>query len=415
MRRGIPSFQVFLASALLCAGPTLAKSRVDGFSPYPRRAPPEDRQAVLDGNLAFALDLDGQLRREPGNRVFSPLSVSAVVAMLAAGAQGETREQLASTLHLDLTAGALDRAMQSVLAGLGPGAGSTVQLDVANGLWTDRRLPVRRGFVRSLRSRYGALAGSLDFALDPEVAREEINRWGSRMTHDLIPEVLHPGAVDSQTAFIVANAVYFGGKWAEPFLLDTTQTYPFARAEGSEVDIPLMHVRGTFGALMRPGFVAVDFPYEGEEYSMTILVPETPDGLPVLEQAMTPSTFAGWVENLSPEYLMVFLPRFEITSDLDLIEPMLSLGATDAFDPDRADFSGVAGSPGDIYLYLLRQQARIRVTEEGTEAAAVTVGGGLAFSFEPTPLVVDRPFLFVLRHRPTGTILFLGRVEDPSQ
>ncbi len=416
MRIRIASVLAVLASGLFCVAPTLAKTRGDGFQVHPKRALPKGRQIVLDGNLSFALDLNGRLRGEPGNFVFSPFSVSAVMAMLAAGARGETREELTSALSFDLPDKRLNRAFHAILADLGQDAGRTVQLDVANALWAERRLRLIRGFVRSLRSHYGAKATSLDFAADPESAREEINRWASRMTHGLIPEVLHAGELDVRTAFVVTDAVYFGGKWAQPFLLDTTHLYPFTRADGSEVAVPLMHVRGGFGWMRGPGFQAIDFPYRGDKFSMTVLVPDSPDGLPALEEAMSPSNFASWITGLFPTELIVLLPRFEIMSDLDLREPLRSLGVTDAFDPERADFSGAAGLPGDIFLTSFRQQALIRVTEEGTEAAAVTAGvGEFTFTFEPAVIAVDRPFLFVIRHRSTGTILFLGRVEDPPQ
>jgi serpin B len=240
------------------------------------------------------------------------------------------------------------------------------------------------------------------------------------MTHGKIPEVLERGALAPgdgvRTAFTLADAVFFGGKWAKPFLLDTTRLHSFTRSDGSEVAVPLMHARGQMEAMRGPGFLAVDVPYEGDEYSMTILLPDEPDGLPALEQALSPTNFEGWMERLWPADVTLFLPGFAITSDIDLNQPLREMGVTDAFEPGRADFSGAAGDQGQIYLRSVRQKAVITVTEEGTEAMAVTTAIFVqVFSMSNAEtVIVDHPFLFAIRHRPTATLLFLGRVEDPS-
>ncbi len=409
-----------LASCFLCAAQAPAKNR-EGFPARPRTAAPQDRKAVLDGNLSFALDLHGRLRGQPGNVVCSPFSVSAVMAMMAAGARGETRDQLMTAMKLELAPARVDRAFQSVLANIAPDVDSPVKLDVANALWTGTDTPMKRRFIRSLLVRYGARATSLDFAGDPEGSREEINQWVSRLTHGRIPEVLEPGALGpyahrDEAAFVLTDAVVFDGKWAKPFLLDTTRLHPFTRSDGSQVAIPLMHAQGRMEGMRGPGFQAIDVPYEGDEYSMTILVPDEPDGLPAIEDALSPKDFSAWIEGLSPTNVTLFLPGFETRSDIDLVGPLQGMGVTDAFDRGRADFSGAAGDPGEVVLKSIRQKALITVTEEGTEAMAVTTALFVVlFAIDDhETVVVDRPFLFVIRHRPTGTILFIGRIEDPS-
>ncbi len=402
-----------LALAAAAAAPAVAKTR-GALGVEPVKILPEDRLLVLEGNEIFAFDVYERLRGEPGNLVFSPFSLSAALTMLTPAARGETRDQLLQALHLEPLSDRLDAAVQSVLGELRPDEGSRYRLDVANALWVARQIPFRRGFVDTLRTHYGARAASLDFQRNWEGARGRINRWGARITHGLVREALNPGDITDLTAFVVVNAVSFDAKWATPFPLASTRDAPFMRGDGTTVQSKLMRARSDFAWFDGDGFVAVELPYRGDEVSMTLLVPDTHDGLPALEAALTPANLATWTAGLAEDDVIVYLPRFGYASDLNLGDTLRGLGVTDAFDRALVDLSGAAGAPGDIVLSLVRQKARIEVTELGTRAAAVTSAVAEVTSAPPV-IAADRPFLYLIRHRPTGTILFLGRVEDPTQ
>jgi len=404
-----------LAAVVSAREPARAQTPGRGPKVRPVAAPPADRQVVLDGNAAFALDVYGQLRAAPGNFMFSPLSLSAALAMATAGADGVTRDQMASTLHLDLPQYRLDAAFQSVLADLRPSVRSHAQLGVAHALWASLQFPLRPDYVSELRTRYGARAAALDFAGNPEKARRAINLWGARQTNGRILEAHPPGSVLPETAFMLTNAVYFKAKWKTPFPVRDTQTQPFSLADGGQVAAPLMRAKGEvpFAWFSDEGFEAVDLPYRGCELSITILVPDALDGLSALESALTPANLARWIGGLQPADLVVLLPRFRLRSSVDFVDALKALGTTDAFGAGVADFSRAVGSLG-ASISGVSQSAFVETNEAGSEAAAVT-NVGVGITVAPTVFSASRRFLFLIRHQPTGMILFMGRVEDPTK
>lgn len=232
------------------------------------------------------------------------------------------------------------------------------------------------------------------------------------MTGGLVPEVLPPEAVTDATAFVVTDAVSLRARWETPFPLYDTRPRPFTLSEGSEVQVPTMRLRRVLPFYRGEGFVAVDIPYRGGYFAMTLLVPDNPDGLPALEGELSPNLLADVSAAERGEEVVLYLPRFSIEADLPLEGVLMELGATVPFDPLLADFSGAAGEPRDIFLSVFRQRAVIRVTEAGTVAAAVTAAVGELTSAPPV-VAADRPFLFLIRHRASGMVLFMGRVVDP--
>ena len=372
-----------------------------------------DRQAVLDGSVAFALDLWRRLPGpDEGDQVCSPASATVALGMLLEAARGTTREELASVLRVPLPEERAAPAFQSVLADLAPGPGSRHRLALANALWTARQLSFRPGFAESLGLHFGARAAEADFASDPERARRRVNAWGRRHTWGVVEEVLPAGSVHELTAFVLANAVYFKGRWARPFPREATAERPFRLADGTVVDTPTMAVEGTFRVASRPGLTLVELPYEGDETALLVAVPDDPAGLASLEAALTPELLVDWVDALGPEHVALAFPRFRTRSRLDLEAPLAATGMPTAFVPFDADLSGAVGLPGETFVEQVLQAAEIRVDERGTEAAAVTAVT-VAITSAPPPLAVDRPFLYLLRHRETGLVLFLGRMTDP--
>jgi serpin B len=369
-------------------------------------------QAIADGSNRFALDLYGRLRDRPGNLFFSPYSVHAALAMTADGANGPTRDQMVNVLHLPdgrdrtLVAGDLGRYYS---AGEKP-----YELAVANALWGQKGFPWRPEFLTRQRERFGAGFNEADFKADPEAERVRINGWVAEKTRDKIKDLLQPGVVTPQTTMVLTNAIYFKGQWAERFDKSKTRDGEFRLADGKTVTAPLMHNSGTYRHGDVEGTQVLEMPYQGGDLSMVVILPEKPDGLPALERRLTPEQLMKWIITTREEKNFdVTLPRFKVTWDATLNDPLKALGTTEAFG-GGADFSGMAeSSPGAISAVV--HKAFVDVNEEGTEAAAATGVAAALPAPPPRHFRADRPFLFLIRDARHGTILFLGRLTDPTK
>jgi serpin B len=377
---------------------------------------PADVQTVVRGNNTFALDLYARLREKEGNVFYSPYSISTALAMTYAGARGETAEQMAKVLHFSLDSGRLHPAFAGLIRGLnGHGLPRDYQLHVAQSLWGDARLAVRPDFESLIRTNYGARLRRVDFSGRPDEARRQINRWVEERTNDKIKELLHKGDIDPMTRMVLVNAVYFKAAWQKPFKENATRKDAFYPAVGKEVKAAMMHQTGDFKYAEGEGFQAVELPYEGGELSMVVLLPREKDGLGKLEQSLTAAKLDGWLGKLASKQVKVELPRFKLEARFNLEEILPAMGMPLAFRPG-ADFSGISTTE-QLRISKVIHQAFVDVNEGGTEAAAATavvLSRPAPPPEEPVAFRADHPFLFLLRDRRTGSILFLGRVTDPS-
>jgi serpin B len=383
-----------------------------------RRTPPPapwsaDVQAVADANHRFAFDLYARLRAEPGNLFLSPYSVHAALAMTADGANGATRDQMTKVLHLPadrdkgLAAGDLGRFYTR--------PGRPYELALANALWGQQGFPWRPEFLARLKARFGAGLGEADFAANPDAARQRINAWASDRTRGKVPAVLGPGDVTPLTRMVLANAIYFKSDWQWKFHKSATADAPFLLADGGRTTAPLMHQEAEFRYADGDGFQVLEMPYKGGDLAMVVVLPAKPDGLPAVEQRVTPEALAKWRAAGRDRPVRVWLPRFRVEAGFSLGDVLGDLGMTAAFDPQAADFSGLVRER--VFLARVVHRAFVDVNEEGTEAAAVTgIGGNLPAPVPPPPVDfrADRPFLFLIRDVKHGTILFLGRVVNPK-
>jgi serpin B len=386
----------------------------------PDRAVPADVRAVVQGNNAFGLDLYARLRGKDGNLFFSPYSISTALAMSSAGARGETAAQMARVPHFTLDAERLHPAFAELIRGLnGHGLPRDYQLSVAQSLWGDARLPVQGAFQQLIHTHYGARLRQREFQVSPEAARRQINRWVEERTNDKIKELLHPGDVTEKTRMVLVNAVYFKAGWQEPFQEAETEHQAVFHAIGKDVRAALMQRMKRFAYAEAEGLQVLELPYEGEELAMVVLLPRQRDGLGQLERSLTAARLDAWLAGLKPLLVAVGLPRFRFDARFDLARELQALGMPLAFQPG-ADFSGITKAES-LFISKVIHQAFVDVTEGGTEAAAATAslfmpppgpgggGGGPQAVFR-----ADHPFLFLLRDRRTGAILFLGRVTQPS-
>ncbi len=393
-----------------------------------------DAGAVVAGNTAFALKLYARLKRRPGNLIFSPYSVSTALAMTYAGAAGETGARMKRVLHFDLAPARLHPAMGGLERRLLAGqmwrtrprwrAGGW-QLHLANALWPAVDLRLLPGFLAVLRNDYGSTPTLQDFRGHPEQARQNINQWVARQTADKIKNLLPRDVVKPSTRLILTNAVYLKATWIQRFNRRLTRPRPFYPAPGRKIKAPTMFQTGRFGYAETPKLQVLEMTYTGAALSLVVVLPRRLGGLADLEKDLTPANLRQWLSGLKRRKVEVYLPKFKTTAKFRLKKTLSDMGLAVAFS-NRADFSNMSrtGASGGERLKISEviHQAFIDVNESGTEAAAATavvmMKAGAAPGPPPPPPPVfraDHPFLFFIRDRRTGTILFLGRVIDPRK
>jgi serpin B len=377
--------------------------------------------AAAAGNTVFALDLYGQLRSEKGNVFCAPFSIAITLGMTSAGAKGRTLEQMQHVLHLPTDHKKAHAGLRGLLRQITEtGKQRGYELAVANAIWAQQGYPWRNEFTTLLHDTYQAGIQLTDFATDPEAARQAINAWVATRTRHKITELFMPGILDELTRMVLANAVYFKGNWAVQFVPEQTQNLPFTLMDGTQVTTPFMFRSGRSNLLATSDFQALELPYVGAEVSMLVFLPRQHDTLPPFEEQLRADHLAAWSGQFHPvPDLQVFLPKFQIATQYTLNKALGTLGMTEAFDPLQADFTNMVTRlpENNLSISAVVHKAFVDVHEEGTEAAAAT---GVVLQTrslqkaEPQVFRADHPFLFLIRHNPTGIVLFLGRVENPQ-
>jgi len=391
-----------------------------------RAADKAELEALVEGNTTFAVDLYQHLKSLKGNFFFSPYSISSALGMTYAGARGATEAEMAKTLRFTLGQDRLHQTMGKLMTDLNtrklkgrwpkdPQAGKRpFELVVANALWGQEGYPFKPSFLRLTRKHYEAGLTELDFRKDVEKARQTINAWVEKKTKDKIRDLIRQGQLSPASSLVLTNAIYFKSAWAEPFQKSSTRPKPFHMSNGTTVQVPVMQLIERFPYLEKKTFRAVSLPYSGNALSMLVLVPREVDGLATLEEGMKAGDLADWEGEMAVKQVHLGLPKFKFTSRFILNDALEALGMKGAFALGTADFTGMAGTD-ELFIGRVIHQAFVDVNEAGTEAAAATAvvmeGEGPP---EPAPvLMIDRPFLFLIRDNKTGSILFMGRVLDP--
>ena len=376
----------------------------------------DDAATLASDNARFAVDLYQQLRaNSSGNLVFSPASVSIALAMTYAGAGTTTASQMAATMHFTLPPERLHPAFDALdLALTAPPAGNDAKafrLSIANDTWGQQGFPFLPAYLDLLARDYGAGLRTVDFASTPEAARQEINARVAQETEQQITELLAMGAIDPATRLVLTDAVFFHGDWKTAF--DPNSANGTFHALNGDVSVPMMKGPVDIALSQGTGWRAAAIPYVGDTTSMVIVVPDA-GTFTDFETAFTADAAAAV---LAPPASgtstgTVALPRFKFRTGVGLAATLAAMGMPDAFSPEAADFSGIDGGH-DLFISDVIHQATIAVDEQGTTAAAATAVI-LRTNAVVGLLSVDRPFLFFIRHDPTGAILFAGRVVDPS-
>jgi serpin B len=376
-----------------------------------------DRTVVVEGNNAFALALYHQLSHQAGNLFFSPESISTALAMAYAGARGSTASEMAEALHFTVPQGQLHPAMGALLRDLNA-AHSDYQLNVANALWAQQGYTFLDQFLNLLRTDYGAGLQQVDFKAAPEAARGTINQWVEQKTQDKIKDLLSPGSLKPDTRLVLTNAIYFMGNWQTQFDKAQTKNDEFYLSQTKSAAAPMMHREGSFGYFDGGTFQVLEIPYKSNALSLIVLLPKERGGLPGLEDSMTASKMQQWLSRVAPvPKVIVSVPRFKSTQEFELSTALRALGMPQAFG-SGADFSGMTDKR-DFAISAVIHKAFVDVNEEGTEAAAATAVTMRALAMHvtgPPPPVfrADHPFIFLSRDKGLRSILFMGRMTDPT-
>jgi len=386
------------------------------YNPNPQ-AELDQIKALAEAHNTFALDLYQQLAGEGENIFYSPYSIYMALLMTYAGAAGDTASQMESTLHLPYPQEEIHAVMNALNQQLK--ANSLVDdepaftLNIVNQLWGQAGYAFLPEFLNTLSQNYNAGLKTVDFAADPEAARELINLWVEAQTNEKIKDLIPAGALNELTRLVITNAVYFKAAWLYPFDPENTKDGSFTLLDGSQVEVPMMHQSGSMRAYVSQDVQAVELPYEGGTYSMVALMP-TVGSLDAFAQALTAESLQGILDQLDRASVTLSMPKFKFEAAFGLNDALKALGMTDAFDPLQANFSRMNGTT-DLYITSALHKAYVDVNEEGTEAAAATavVVGLTSAPSQSYTITLDHPFLFLIRDNDTGTLLFVGRMADP--
>lgn len=383
--------------------------------------PKGDLSTLADGNNTLALNLYQSLRSRDGNIVFSPYSISLALAMTYAGASGETEKQMSDVLGFKLPQERLHPAFNQLDQDLtlkqqaGSKNGQPLQIDIANALWAEKTLVFLKKYLDLIAQNYGAGIQLADFVNQPGTVRADINQWVSDQTHDKIKDLIPSGAIDPTIKLVLVNAIYFKADWESQFDPTATKDAPFHLLDGSTTPVRMM-VNDSLNVpySMGNGYQALELNYSGDTAVMDILVPDN-GKFSEFESQLNMQRINDILTGMQPTALSLGLPKFSFDTSFDLGKTLSDLGMSNAFDPDLADFSGMTGGR-DLFISKVLHQAFVKIDEKGTEAAAATsvIMAPTSIMQSNNILIIDRPFVFLIRDATNKQILFLGRVLNPA-
>jgi serpin B len=413
--------KIFLAAVLgLATLPSQVRAQI----------PPQDLLAPAEN--AFAVDLYGKLSQVPGNVFFSPYSVATALEMVYAGAKGSTADEIADTLHLNLLAGSGNRvdsqaALLSAAAeqqGLtkNPTGGFTFQ--ATNALWGDKSYTFNPDFIANIKTSFGGDLEPVNFK-EPERASTKINKWVAQETQNKIQNLVSPDMLLNDPPMVLTDAVYFNSVWLDKFDPSATKQTKFYVSAGQNVMTEMMNMSVSLALTQADGVKILSIPYGDRLTSMVIILPDDPQGLSAVEASLSVKKLNTWLAESQDVPVILSMPKFQTDSRFDLKKTLTSLGIDTAFNASKADFTGIADDPSrPLYLGDVVHKAYVEVDEQGTEAAAATAvvpvaSGGFEGPQPPPPppvrFIADHPFIYLIRSAYSGDILFMGRVDDPTQ
>ncbi len=413
----IQSFAVFLVGLLLFITCDSNITGPEGPSGELPRELTVLEKSLIEADQSFSYDIFRQTvswETEYENLMISPLSISMALAMTLNGAEGQTYEDMREVLYLSgMELDEINEAFESLI-NLLVTVDPDVTVKITNSIWYREGLPVEEEFLEAMRDFFDARIEGLDFN-DP-AAVDIINEWVYENTEGLIEEIIEE--IPEDIAMYLINALYFKGDWLRPFDAEDTHRADFHLETGETKEVDMMHQTGRFAIHFSEDVKMIELPYGDSLSTMSVLMPSDAE-MPVnefVEEKVTRPNLENWRSNLTVDSrdMLVQLPKFEFEYEIEYNDILKAMGMEIAFDEWEADFSGIADiSPDNLYIDEVKHKTFISVDEEGTEAAAVT-SVGIGFTSAPPEMIVDRPFVFIIHERESGTNLFMGIVRDPS-
>jgi len=370
-------------------------------------------QQLVEGNNDFAFRLFRQSSNPQKDQIVSPISITYALGMLNNGAAGETQAQINKTLGFSETgADGINAFCQKMLIEA-PNLDKLTKVMIANTIYMNKNYTLKPDFVKKANDYYLAQPETRDFADGKTL--DVINQWASDHTQKMIEKILSPDEFNPLAVSYLLNAIYFKGTWAQKFDANETQMEIFEHAgpEKYLFEAPMMHQKEHFPYTENDLCQAVSLPYGNGAFAMTLLLPREGKQVSDVLNTLTAETWRSNYQYMGIANVDLKLPRFETKTDLNLIEIMSSLGMPNAFIDGLAEFPNFCDA--DTYIELMKQVARIKLNETGTEAAAVTVIGIDKSASAEVPVIKDvvlhanRPFLYVISEWSTGTIFFIGQ------
>jgi len=374
----------------------------------------QDQVALIESGNAFAFDIFSQVLKSSGeneNVMISPLSISYALSMTLNGANGATREAMLDALRLKgISVDAINNSYKNLTEAL-LAVDKRVLMSIANSVWIENNFTVKKTFTDILTDYYNADAEKFD--INDASAPDKINTWIEDNTNGLIKEMIDK--LEDNTVMLLINAIYFKGKWKSEFDESNTIQMPFYKSAGNQVNVPMMKQKTDFNVYAGNGFILAEFPYGQGNFVMDVILPNEQDGLSNTLALVSDASFAAWLGQMSERETDVSFPRFKYGYKKTLKDVLTDMGMGIAFT-DGADFSKITDQY-DLLINDVTHQSFIETNEEGTEAAAATIVDIGLTSMPPAALVfkMDHPFLYIIRETTTNSIIFMGRVADPSR
>jgi serpin B len=380
---------------------------------------PEKSAQLINADNSFGFQLFKKVtsnEKEVKNITISPLSVSMALSMAYNGAKNETKVEIEKVLNVSgLTTEQINNSHKALVEAL-KSYNPDVKLEIANAIYSDKNFSVLPDFIATNQSYYDAFVQSLDFGNSAE-ALKIINGWVAQKTHDKIPTIINE--IDPQMVMILLNAIYFNGIWKNKFGEKDTHNLPFYFADGTQKDVATMKLEKSLEYYSNNMFSAVNLPYGNGQFQMTVILPNKEKTTQNIISELTTDNWNKWIKSFSNKTCVVSMPRFKFSFDTELKNILSNIGMTSAFSPQKADFTGInPDKTKQLYIDQVVHKTYIDVNESGTEAAAVTAIIILTGSSgEPDPrkfFTVNRPFIFTISEKTTGSILFIGEIRKPE-
>ncbi|MEK6981324.1 MAG: serpin family protein [Candidatus Micrarchaeota archaeon] len=372
----------------------------------------EEKKSMVEASNQFAFDLYSKQKTNDENVFFSPYSISSALAITYEGAKGQTAQEIQKVFYFSENESVRRSGFASIYNNLNK-ANKSYNLSTANALWIQKDYSILQSYKDIVKNYYGAEATNVDFVNQLEQSRLMINNWIENETNQKIKDMIGPNDLDQNIRLIITNAIYFKGSWETKFDKSLTKEEDFEVTSTKIVKAQMMKKTKSFNYFEDERLQILELPYKDNELSMLIILPK--EEMTSLESNLSLENLNRWKQKMQTQEVDVSIPKFKFQSKYYLGKNLIDLGMSTSFDSSKADFSGITGNK-DLSISEVIHQAFVEVNEEGTEAAAATAVEMKPMTLPSPPVFkADHPFIFIIQDKGTGSIIFIGKVNDPTK